>query len=84
MKYYKVVAHRAHQGCGRTTPITFYIQADNAIKASSIAQSMAGVTVARLLAVFLLQFPSILKAAKSVLTSGQTLGGNSSLRALIC
>lgn len=42
MKYYKVVAHRAHQGCGRTTPITFYIQADNAIKASSIAQSMAG------------------------------------------
>ena len=43
MKYYKVVAHRAHQGCGRTTPITFYIQADNAIKASSIAQSMNGV-----------------------------------------
>ena len=42
MRYYKVSAKRGHQGCGRTTPITFYIQADNAIKASSIAQSMAG------------------------------------------
>lgn len=47
MKYYKVVAHRAHQGCGRTTPITFYIQADNAIKASSIAQSRPGVKHSR-------------------------------------
>ena len=43
MRYYKVVTHRGHQGCGRTTPITFYIQADNAIKASNIAQRMSGV-----------------------------------------
>ena len=43
MRYYKVVTHRGHQGCGRTTPITFYIQAENAIKASNIAQRMSGV-----------------------------------------
>ena len=42
MKYYKVVAHRAHQGCVRIIPFIFYILSDNAIKASSIAQSMAG------------------------------------------
>ena len=43
MRYYKVCAKRGHQGCGRTTPITFYIQADNALKASCIAQNMPGV-----------------------------------------
>lgn len=42
-KYYKVTTHRAHQGIGRSAAITFYIAADNALQASSIAQRMSGV-----------------------------------------
>lgn len=47
MKYYKVSTYRAHQGSGRTVPIIFYIQADNAIQASVIAQQMGGVKHSR-------------------------------------
>lgn len=42
-KYYRVTTHRAHQGRGRGAPITFYIEANNAIHASRIAQNMNGV-----------------------------------------
>lgn len=42
MKYYKVSTYRAHQGSGRTVPITFYIQANNALEASCLAQKMPG------------------------------------------
>lgn len=42
-KYYKVTTHRAHQGIGRSAAITFYIAADNALQASSIARRMPGV-----------------------------------------
>ena len=42
-KFYKVTTHRAHQGIGRSIPITFYIAAENAVHASRIAQKMPGV-----------------------------------------
>ena len=42
-KYYKVTAHRAHQGRGRSIPISFYIAAENVLHASRIAQRMPGV-----------------------------------------
>lgn len=42
-KYYKVTCHRAHQGRGRSVPISFYIIAENVLHASRIAQRMAGV-----------------------------------------
>lgn len=42
-KYYKVTCHRAHQGRGRSVPISFYIVAENVIHASRIAQRMPGV-----------------------------------------
>ena len=42
-KYYKVTCHRAHQGRGRSVPISFYINAENVLHASRIAQRMAGV-----------------------------------------
>lgn len=42
-KYYKVTTHRAHQGVGRSTAITFYIAAESATHASAIAQRMPGV-----------------------------------------
>lgn len=43
MKFYKVICHRAHQGRGRSVPISFYFQADNAVDASIQARKMAGV-----------------------------------------
>ena len=43
MKYYKVTCHRAHQGRGRSIPISFYIAAENVLHASRIAQRMPGV-----------------------------------------
>lgn len=46
-KFYKVTTHRAHQGIGRSIPITFYIAADNALHASKIAQNMPGVKHSR-------------------------------------
>ena len=46
-KYYKVTTHRAHQGIGRSIPITFYIAAENALHASKIAQNMSGVKHSR-------------------------------------
>ena len=46
-KYYKVTCHRAHQGRGRSIPISFYITAENALHASRIAQRMAGVKHSR-------------------------------------
>lgn len=42
-KYYKVTCHRAHQGRGRSVPISFYIAAENVLHASRTAQRMAGV-----------------------------------------
>lgn len=42
-KYYKVTCHRAHQGRGRSVPISFYIAAENVLHASRIAQRMPGV-----------------------------------------
>ena len=42
-KYYKATCHRAHQGRGRSVPISFYIIAENVLHASRIAQRMAGV-----------------------------------------
>lgn len=42
-KYYKVTCHRAHQGRGRSIPISFYIAAENVLHASRIAQRMPGV-----------------------------------------
>lgn len=42
-KYYKVTAYRAHQGRGRSVPISFYIAAENVLHASRIAQRMPGV-----------------------------------------
>jgi hypothetical protein len=42
-KYYKVTCHRAHQGRGKSVPISFYIEADNVLHASRKAQRMAGV-----------------------------------------
>lgn len=42
-KYYKVTCHRAHQGRGRSVPISFYIIAENVLHASRIAQRMSGV-----------------------------------------
>ena len=42
-KYYKVTCHRAHQGRGRSVPISFYIIAENVLHASRIAQKMPGV-----------------------------------------
>ena len=42
-KYYKVTCHRAHQGRGRSIPISFYIIAENVLHASRIAQRMPGV-----------------------------------------
>ena len=47
MKHYRVTCHRAHQGCGRSVPISFYIVAKNAIHASRIAQNMSGVKHSR-------------------------------------
>lgn len=43
MRYYKVTTLRGHVGYGKHVPITFYIQADNALEASAKAQNMAGV-----------------------------------------
>ena len=42
-KYYKVTCHRAHQGRGRSIPISFYIAAENVLHASRIAQRFPGV-----------------------------------------
>ena len=42
-KYYKVTCHRAHQGRGRSVPISFYVVAENVLHASRIAQRMPGV-----------------------------------------
>lgn len=42
-KYYKVTCHRAHQGRGRSVPISFYIAAENVLHASRVAQRMPGV-----------------------------------------
>lgn len=42
-KYYRVTTHRAHQGRGRSSTITFYIAAKNALHASNIARRMGGV-----------------------------------------
>lgn len=42
-KYYKVTCHRAHQGRGRSIPISFYIAAENVLHAGRIAQRMPGV-----------------------------------------
>ena len=47
-KYYKVTTYRAHQGRGRSVPISFYIIAENALHASRIAQRMAGVKHSRM------------------------------------
>ena len=46
-KFYKVTTHRAHQGRGRSVPISFYIAAENACHASRIAQNMSGVKHSR-------------------------------------
>ena len=46
-KYYKVTCHRAHQGRGRSIPISFYIAAENVLHASRIAQRMPGVKHSR-------------------------------------
>lgn len=43
MRYYKVTTLRGHMGYGNSVPITFYIQAANALDASAKAQRMAGV-----------------------------------------
>lgn len=43
VKYYRVIAHRAHQGTKRSVPITFYIAAENAYHASTIARNMPGI-----------------------------------------
>lgn len=48
-KYYKVTCHRAHQGRGRSVPISFYIIAENVIHASRIAQRMPGVKHSRMI-----------------------------------
>lgn len=42
-KYYRVTTHRAHQGRGRSSSITFYIAAKDALHASNIARRMGGV-----------------------------------------
>lgn len=42
-KYYRVTTHRAHQGRGRASAITFYIAANNVLHASNIARRMPGV-----------------------------------------
>lgn len=47
MKYYKVIAHRAHLGRGKSVPISFYIAANNAIAASECARHMRGVKHSR-------------------------------------
>ena len=47
-KYYKVTCYRAHQGRGRSVPISFYIAAENVLHASRIAQRMPGVKHSRM------------------------------------
>ena len=46
-KYYRVTTHRAHQGRGRSSSITFYIAAKDALHASNIARRMPGVKHSR-------------------------------------
>lgn len=43
MNYFKVTAHRAHQGGNRAATITFYLIAENALYACEAARSFPGV-----------------------------------------
>lgn len=43
MKYYAVTVQRGHCGCGRTAPITFYVQANSLLEAMDKARRMPGV-----------------------------------------
>lgn len=48
-KYYRVTTYRAHQGRGKSIPITFYIAATNCAQATRIAQRMPGVKHSRMI-----------------------------------
>ena len=47
MKYYRVVCERGHCGNKRSTPITFYFQAPNALEAITMGRRMPGVKHSR-------------------------------------